>query len=232
VFDQILVTINMWMTGGFTYAVLGCFLWGVVSVLFSPCHLASIPLMIGYVAGQGRVVQGREAAGYASLFSLGLFISIALVGIACSLLGKMLGDIPPLWGLPAGLLFLWLGLDMAGVAVCHLPGGGLSKFSMRGHVGALFLGLTYGIMSGACTFGFIAPILAVITVQQRIMEGIIMILLFALGHCLPIMVAGSSVSLSQHLLSSKSMAATTKWGRKAAGALICLVGVYFIVNAL
>jgi cytochrome c-type biogenesis protein len=92
----------MWMTGGFTYAVLGCFLWGVVSVLFSPCHLASIPLMIGYVAGQGRVVQGREAAGYASLFSLGLFISIALVGIACSLLGKMLGDIPPPVGVACG----------------------------------------------------------------------------------------------------------------------------------
>ena len=80
-FNQFLLTINMWMTDTFALAVLGCFLWGMVSVLFSPCHLASIPLMVGYVAGQGHEIQGREAAGYAGVFSLGLFLSIAVVGV-------------------------------------------------------------------------------------------------------------------------------------------------------
>ncbi|MDL2210263.1 cytochrome C biosynthesis protein, partial [Desulfovibrio sp. OttesenSCG-928-O18] len=86
-FDQFLLTINAWMTGGFALAVAGCFLWGIVSVLFSPCHLASIPLMVGYVAGQNTLIQGRHAAGYAALFSGGLFVSIALVGVVSSLLG-------------------------------------------------------------------------------------------------------------------------------------------------
>ena len=45
-FDEFLVTINMWMADTFGYALVGCFLWGVVSVLFSPCHMASIPLMM------------------------------------------------------------------------------------------------------------------------------------------------------------------------------------------
>ena len=91
------------MTDTFALAVLGCFLWGMVSVLFSPCHLASIPLMVGYVAGQGHEIQGREAAGYAGVFSLGLFLSIAVVGVICSLLGRMLGDISPLGGAGGGL---------------------------------------------------------------------------------------------------------------------------------
>ena len=68
-FDQLFVAINSWMVDSFALAAAGCFLWGVVSVLFSPCHLASIPLMVGYVAGQGRLIEGREAARYAVVFT-------------------------------------------------------------------------------------------------------------------------------------------------------------------
>ncbi len=229
--DQFLLTINMWMADTFALAVLGCFLWGIVSVLFSPCHLASIPLMVGYVAGQGHVVQGKDAAGYACVFSLGLFLSIAIVGIICSLLGRMLGDISPLWSLPIGALLVWLGLDLMGIAKCRIPGKTLNGFTMRGYSGAFILGSSYGILSGACTFGFIAPILAIITVQQRILEGISLVLLFALGHCLPIVLAGSSVAISQRLVEAKGMRLAIAWGRKLAGMLVACIGLYFAVTA-
>lgn len=231
-FDQFLLTINTWMTGGFTLAVVGCFLWGIVSVLFSPCHLASIPLMVGYVAGQNTLIEGRQAAGYAALFSSGLFISIAIVGFACSMLGRMLGDISPLWGIPIGGLFIWLGLSLMGVQVCKLPSGSLGRIRMRGYSGALVLGLAYGILSGACTFGFIAPILAVITVQEQVAKGLVLILIFALGHCLPIVVAGSSAAIAQRLLAGKGMQTATVWGRRIAGSLVVLIGVYFIISSL
>ena len=48
--DSFFLTINEWMMGATILAALGCFLWGMVSVLFSPCHLASIPLIVAYVA--------------------------------------------------------------------------------------------------------------------------------------------------------------------------------------
>lgn len=231
-FDQFLLTINAWMMGGFAVAVIGCFLWGLVSVLFSPCHLASIPLMVGYVAGQNTLIEGRQAAGYAVLFSAGLFVSIALVGIVCSLLGRMLGDISPLWGIPIGGLFIWLGLSLMGVSVCKLPSGNMGRLTMRGYTGALVLGLAYGILSGACTFGFIAPILAVITVQEQVVRGLSLILFFALGHCLPIVIAGSSAALAQRLLAGKGMQTATVWGRRFAGGLVMLIGAYFIVSAV
>ena len=78
--DQVFLTINSWMTASLAIAAVGCFLWGIVSVLFSPCHLASIPLIVGYVAGQGKIIQGREAAKYALAFSSGLFVTIAAIG--------------------------------------------------------------------------------------------------------------------------------------------------------
>ena len=88
--DQFLLTINTWMAGGLLLASIGFFLWGIVSVLFSPCHLASIPLIVAYVGGQNELVTGRQAALYAILFSTGLFITITITGVLCSLLGRML----------------------------------------------------------------------------------------------------------------------------------------------
>lgn len=231
-FDQLLLTVNAWMMGSFGLAVAGCFLWGLVSILFSPCHLASIPLMVGYVAGQGTLVQGRQAAGYALLFSAGLFVSIAAVGIICSLLGRMLGDISPLWSLPIGALFIWLGLNLMGVKACKLPSGSLGTITMRGYDGALILGLSYGVLSGACTFGFVAPILAIITVQAEVAKGLSLILFFALGHCLPIVIAGSSAALAQKALAAKGMQKATVWGRKLAGGLVALIGIFFIYTGL
>lgn len=229
-FEILLITINSWIGETFALAALGCFLWGMISILFSPCHMASIPLMVGYVAGQGRAVQGKEAAGYAVVFSLGLFTSIALVGVGCAILGKMLGDVSPLWGIPVGALLVWLGLDMMGVAKCRLPGTTLGNFKMRGYMGAFILGSSYGILSGACTFGFTAPILAIITVQQRIIAGIFLISLFALGHCLPIVVAESSVALSQKFVEGKNMQKFTTYGRKLAGLLVACIGGYFVIS--
>jgi cytochrome c-type biogenesis protein len=90
--ESFFLTINNWMTGAPALAALGCFLWGMVSVLFSPCHLASIPLIVAYVGGQETLLQPRQAGFYSVAFTLGLFITIAAIGIVCALLGRMLGD--------------------------------------------------------------------------------------------------------------------------------------------
>jgi cytochrome c-type biogenesis protein len=228
--DQLFLSINTWMTGSLALAALGCFLWGVVSVLFSPCHLASIPLIVGYVAGQGKIIHGREAAKYAVTFSFGLFVTIAAIGMICSLLGRMLGDVGSYWTILVGAILLWVALDMLGVVKCSVPGGMMGRLKVRGLSGAFFLGLAYGILSGSCTFGFIAPILAIITIQEKIVTGVVLIVLFALGHCLPIVVAGSSTAFVQRWLENQAMRSGGIWFRKGAGAVIALLGIYFIAR--
>ncbi len=229
-FDQFLLTVHAWMTGGSAVAYVGSFLWGLISVLFSPCHLASIPLMVGYVAGQGRLVEGREAARYAMAFTTGLFTTIALVGVACSLLGRMLGDVGPWWTIAVGLVLLYVALDMLGVATCRLPGGLLSRLKVRGISGALIMGLGYGLLSGSCTFGFLAPLLAVITVQDQVLTGVGLILAFALGHCLPIVIAGSSAALARRIMEQRLFSGGSLWVRRAAGVLVGLLGAYFMAR--
>ncbi|NLW81254.1 MAG: cytochrome C biosynthesis protein [Desulfovibrionales bacterium] len=228
--DQFLILINQWMGSGAGLAALGCFLWGVVSVLFSPCHLASIPLIVGYVAGQDKLVEGRQAALYAGLFTTGLFLTIAVIGVVCALLGRMLGDAGPYWTIVVGLILLWVALDMLGVAKCSLGGSLMGRFKLRGMGGAFVLGLAYGILSGSCTFGFIAPILAVITVQEKVMTGILLIVLFGLGHCIPIVVAGSSTALVRRLMANASWQRGGTAFRRMAGGFIGAMGLYFMAR--
>ena len=228
--EILFLTINEWIAGGTAIAALGCFLWGMVSVMFSPCHLASIPLIVAYVGGQDRAVDPRQAGIYAGAFTTGLFITIALIGITCALLGRMLGDVGSYWQILIGAILIWVALGMFGVEKCSMSGSLLYRLKLKGLTGAFVLGLAYGILSGSCTFGFIAPILAIITVQQKVATGILFILLFAIGHCLPIVVAGSSTAAVRKLMENRAWQGAGNWFRKGAGAVIGIIGIYFIVN--
>ena len=229
-FDQFLININQLMTGGLAVAAMGSFLWGMVSVLFSPCHLASIPLIVAYVGGQETAVNPRIAGWYAGAFSGGLFITIAAVGIICALLGRMLGDVGVWWQVAVGAVLIWVALGMMGVQACSMSGTLLYRLKFKGIHGAFGLGLAYGILSGSCTFGFIAPILAIVTVQQKIMAGSVMMILFALGHCLPIVIAGSSTAMVRKITENGIWQGAGIWFRRGAGVMIALLGIYFISN--
>ncbi|MBF0412569.1 MAG: cytochrome C biosynthesis protein [Desulfamplus sp.] len=228
--DSLFITINQWMSGGIAIAAIGCFLWGMVSVMLSPCHLASIPLIIAYVGGQDKAVNPKQAGVYAGAFTIGLFITIALVGIICAMLGRMLGDVGNYWQLVIGGILVWISLGMLGVEKCSMSGSLLYRLKIKGIFGAFVLGLAYGVLSGSCTFGFIAPILAIITVQEKIATGIVLIILFAVGHCLPIVVAGSSTAAVRKLMENNTWQGAGTWFRKGAGVMICLLGVYFIAS--
>lgn len=228
--EMIFLTVNEWMSAGSTVAALGCFVWGMISVLLSPCHLSSIPLIVAYVGGQQKAVNLREASVYSAAFTVGLFITIALIGIICALLGRMLGDIGNYWQVLVGAVLIWVALGMLGVEKCSLSGSLLYKLNFRGVFGAFGLGLGYGILSGSCTFGFIAPILALITVQQKVATGILFILLFAVGHCIPIVAAGSSTAAVRRLIENRTWQGAGAWFRRCAGVMICLLGLYFIIS--
>ena len=122
---------------------------------------------------------------------------------------------------------IWVALGMLGVEKCSMSGSLLYRLNLKGLSGAFVLGLAYGILSGSCTFGFIAPILAIITMQQQIGTGIFYILLFAIGHCMPIVVAGSSTAAVRKLMENKAWQGTGNWFRRAAGIIIVLLGCVF-----
>jgi len=229
-FQNLFPIINEWIGSATAIAALGCFLWGMISILLSPCHLASIPLIVAYVAGQTQTLKPIQAGYYSVAFTLGLFITIALIGSICALLGHMLGDVGNYWQILIGLILIWVALGMLGFEKCLMSGSLLHRINLRGLLGAFTLGLAYGVLSGSCTFGFIAPILAIITVQERIVTGVVLIILFAVGHCLPIAVAGGFTAAVRGVLENQSWQRGSFWFRKGAGVLIGFMGIYFIAK--
>ncbi len=227
--ENLLVAINTWLTATPAVALPAAFLWGMVAVLLSPCHLASIPLFIAYVAGQRIIPPPKKAAGYAVLFAAGIFITIMVVGLVCAAAGRMLGDVGPFWQAAVGILLLYIAWTLWRPARCSATGAAMERFRLQGGTGAFVLGLGYGFLSGACTFGFIAPILALITVQKQVLTGVLMLLLFASGHCLPLILCGMFSARTMELLHSRNGQRLVTVMRKLAAIVIAGLGIYFMV---
>ena len=187
-FESFFLTVNEWIGSGTAIAALGAFVWGMVSVVFSPCHLASIPLIVAYVGGQERVLKPRQAGYYSVTFSLGLFITIALIGIICALLGRMLGDVGNYWQILIGLILIWVALGMVGVEKCSMSGSLLQRLNLKGLFGAFALGLSYGVLSGSCLFP--------VSLSSAVWAG---------SSCSRITISGSSSFFSVGALSPSSL---------------------------
>ncbi|MDO9462785.1 MAG: cytochrome c biogenesis protein CcdA, partial [Deltaproteobacteria bacterium] len=129
------------------------FVWGILSILLSPCHLVSIPLIIGFIDGQGRMSSGR-AFSISLLFACGILITIATIGLVTAAAGRMLGDIGPYGNyLVAGVFFL-VGLYLMDVIPAPWSGPGQIGMKRKGLWMALVLGLIFGVAVGPCTFAY------------------------------------------------------------------------------
>ena len=224
--EELLISINDLIQESFWLSLAGCYAWGIVSTLLSPCHLVSIPLLVSYTAGQTLGSRPhREALGYALLFSAGLFLSVFVIGVSCAVLGRMLGDIPKWIYLVTGLILVLAGLhNVLQAKGCQINWGWLFQWKLSGYSGALVLGTLYGMLAGVCTFGFLAPMLAVIFVNGELARGVFMSIVFGAGHCTPIVLAGVGVSIAE-------TRGYQKFGwtvRRCSSLLIVLFGLFFI----
>ncbi len=228
-FEQAFTATHNLMQASTPMAALGCLLWGIIGVVFSPCHMMTFPIIISYLAGQEEATTTKRGFMYALSFTLGVFITITVAGIACSLLGRMLGEVGPYWTILVGAVLFWVAFDMLRVGRCSMPGR-FCRPQMRGIFGAFCLGLAYGVISGSCTFGFLAPILAVISVQQKLMTGILFIVLFGVGYSIPLVIAGCSIAKIKKLFESSSFYTGGLWIRKSAAVVIGCLGLYFVLR--
>jgi cytochrome c-type biogenesis protein len=213
-------------------AFTAAFVWGVLSVLLSPCHLAGIPLVVGYI-GDREVRRTREAFLISFLFALGILATIAAIGALTAVTGRMLGNIGPWGNYLAASLFFVFGLSL--LDVLKLPwfsGGGVRPMG-TGHGAALLMGLLFGAALGPCTFAYMAPMLGVTfhLSTDTPLYGASLLGAFGLGHCAVIAAAGTSAGAVQRYLSWGERSRGPELLRKACGVLLLLGGLYMIYLA-
>ena len=218
------------MNGAPLVALAAAFAWGVLSIVLSPCHLASIPLIVGYLQGGGTVTP-RRAAGLSTLFALGILGSIALIGGLTAAAGRMLGDLGPWGNYAVAAVFFVFGLHL--LDVLPIPDGWRPAPDQprRGALGALLFGLVFGVALGPCTFGFMAPVLGVAfgMAKPAPVFAFGVLALFGLGHCTVIGLAGFSSTWVQRWLSWQENTPGAKWLRRACGLLVIAAGIYLIM---
>jgi cytochrome c-type biogenesis protein len=207
-------------------------IWGVLSVLLSPCHLLAIPLVVAYISKQGQI-SNRRAFFVSSFFALGILCTIALLGIATGLLGRMAGDIGPYGNYIVAAVFILVGLHLWDVV--PMPWSGVSRLSAsaKGSRSAFFLGLVFGLAVGPCTFAFMAPVLGVAfkIASSRVIYGAGLLVMYGIGHCAVIVCAGTFTEMLQRYLDWSESSGGTRHLKRICGALVMLGGVYLLWSA-
>jgi cytochrome c-type biogenesis protein len=230
--EELFTALTLAMSGKFGIALGASFGWGIASILLSPCHLASIPLVVGYIVKQGPA-RARRSAGLSTAFAVGILITIAFIGMVTAALGRMMGDVG-VWGnLLVAAVFLVVGLYL--MDVLKLSWGSLTVRPVQQNpwIGALVLGLVFGAGLGPCTFAYLAPVLGVVfsVAATSMTSAVLLIAAFGIGHCSVIVGAGSLAHTVQKYLNWTDQSRGATWLKRGAGAFVLLGGVYFIYSA-
>lgn len=228
--EQILTSLSNGLSQSLGWALLAAFAWGVVSIIFSPCHLASVPLVVGFISTQ-EDASTKRAFRLSFLFALGVLASIALIGVITWSFGRLLGDLGSVGNVAVAVVFFVFGLYLMGLLPLHwnvFP----KTTARRGAPAAVGLGLAFGVGLGPCSFAFLAPLLMIVfgsaTTDYLLAVGLLVA--FALGHCGVIVAAGTAAQKVQNWASWGDRSGVTVWVRRISGALVVLAGIYLLAS--
>lgn len=213
-------------------ALIAAFAWGILSILLSPCHLASIPLIVGFVDQQGRM-STKRAFFISALFAVGILVTIGAIGAITAAAGRMLGDVGPYGNYFVAIIFFVVGLYLLDVIPMPWSGPGQVGMKRKGMLAAFILGLVFGIALGPCTFAYMAPMLGITfkLAATNLFYGVLLLVVYGLGHCSVIVLAGTCTEVVQRYMnwSEKSKGAVIL--KKICGILVIMGGLYLIFIA-
>jgi len=207
-------------------AYFGVFLGGILSSS-SPCVLATIPLVIGYVGGYSGGDR-RKALLYSLTFILGLSITFTILGAIASFIGGLFGIISRTWYFIVGGIAVIIGLHLIGLFNWSLPVPVHLQPKQKGILGAFLLGTFFGIVSSPCATPVLALILTFVASKGEVAYGTSLLFVYALGHCALIFLAGTATGFVENFVKSKGISNVTTWGKRIGGSIVVFAGVYLI----
>jgi len=213
-------------------ALTAAFAWGVLSILLSPCHLASIPLIVGFINGQPQM-STKRAFIISTLFSVGILITIGGIGIITAAAGRMMGDVGPWGNYFVAAIFFVVGIHLLGVIPMPFSGPAQPGTKRKGMLAAFILGLVFGIALGPCTFAYMAPMLGVTfkLASTALWYGALLLIVYGVGHCSVIILAGTCTELVQGYMNWNEKSKGTIALKKICGLLVLFGGLYLIYSA-
>jgi cytochrome c biogenesis protein CcdA len=164
---------------------------------------------------------------------VGLSIAFTVLGMAAALAGKVYGEVSSTWNWVVAAVCVVMGLHLTGIVTVPIPSLGGRLPQTRGLLGALVLGLLFGVVSAPCA----APVLVVLLTYlagsgASIAYGGLLLLVYALGHSVLVVLAGTSTGAARTLLERGRATRTLDVLRRIAGVPVILIGGYFAYRGL
>lgn len=222
--DQWLQALSEAIGNNFWLAPLLALLAGVLTS-FMPCSLSTIPLVIGYVGGYaGNDV--KKAFRYSLVFCLGMAVTFAALGTAASLIGRMVQGTGSWWYIALGVLMVLMALQTWGIINVIPQSGAMSKNKRKGYIGAVLAGMLGGLFSSPCATPVLVVLLAMVAKQGSLIWGVVLLLIYSIGHSVLVLIAGTSVGFVKKLSASEKYGKFSSVFKIVLGTLILLLGFY------
>lgn len=197
----------------------------------TPTVLATVPVVMGYVAGEPGLRRWR-AFTRSLAFVLGTATTFGAYGLVFGWAGTQLA---PLFGangyLVAGVVLVVLGLAMLGKLRLRAPAVSAPERKVETLLGAYLLGLPFGLVGSACpcSIPVVLTMLLYAGATGSALFGAALLFVFALVRGLPLVAAGTFTGLL------KDFKALSRWQprlEKASGLLMVVLGVLFLAQRL
>ena len=201
---------------------------GIVSSL-SPCSIAIIPIIIGFVGGfAGNNI--KKSIFYSFSFVFGLAVTFTILGVVASLTGTLLGNIGGFWKYILAAFAIVMGLQLLGILKFQIPTPRMVKTNIKGPLGAFLMGMLFGVASSPCATPILAVILAFVASKQNIVYGTSLLIVYALGNSILILLMGIFTGFTKSIINSKGFTQFSEYSYKIFGVILILAGLLIYVK--
>lgn len=201
------------------------FLGGLIASV-SPCSLAMLPMIIGYIGGYSKEKPSRTLLQMI-FFVLGTAIIFTIIGIICALTGKVFVSFAGgYFGLIIAAIVMIMGLKLVGFLDFELPV--IIKEIPQNKAQSIYLypillGAVFALAGTPCSTPILAAIMAFASLSASLAQAVIMLFLFAIGQGLILILAGF---LTSRLKNWKGFYKFSDMLLKISGVLLILASLY------
>lgn len=218
------------------YGLLAIFASLLIGILTSlaPCSIVTLPLLVGSAVTLSEDMdvkaKKRFIYQYSALFVLGLVISFSILLLLVSKIGMML-SVAPFWAYALASIATFV---VVAYAMGYINGVDKDKIAKKfiklKLLGAVIIGLVFGLVSTPCAT---APLASIVMVAQSSgwVYSYALVLAFALGHGSLLLFAGISLGFAQSIASSQKLNRISKFINTFFIIALIVIGLYFAYKA-
>lgn len=213
---------------GLVWTLIGILVGGMALNL-TPCVYPLIPITLSYFGGQAGGRSERKLIIQGLCYLLGLAATNSALGLLAALTGGLMGAVlqHPIALLFVSAVLIFFASSLFGFWELRLPGN-LMQFASKsysGYFGALFMGLTLGLVAAPCIGPFVLGLLTWVGTMGSPWLGFLVFFILSMGLGLPLFfLAVFSGQLEKLPRSGEWMLCV----RKLLGWVMVVMSVYFL----